>query len=93
MGYVLLVLALHGVIPTTMLGDNVDAHVGPLEAQLGQQLLGHVLQEPHVLQLADMFQVLDAELLKDITADLLVVACSHLGEGVCRFIVPFLALS
>jgi hypothetical protein len=39
-----------------------------------------------------MIQVLDAELLKDIATDLLVVTRPEFGEGVCRFIVPLLAL-
>jgi hypothetical protein len=38
-----------------------------------------------------MLEILNAELLKDITADLLVVSCSHLCEGVCWLVIPFLA--
>lgn len=91
-GHVLLVLALHRVILAIVFGNNVDAHIRALQRQLGQQLLGNILEQPDVRQLADMLQVLDAELLEDIATDLLVVTGPHLGEGVCRFIVPLLAL-
>jgi hypothetical protein len=40
-----------------------------------------------------MFEILDAELLEDITADLLIVARAHFGKGMSRFIVPLLALA
>jgi hypothetical protein len=40
-----------------------------------------------------MFQILDAELLEDIPANLLVIASPHLCEGVGWFVVPFLAFS
>jgi hypothetical protein len=39
-----------------------------------------------------MFEVEDAEFLKDIASDLLVVACTHLSKGMCGLLIPFLAL-
>jgi hypothetical protein len=38
-----------------------------------------------------MLEILNAELFKDISANLLVVPCSHLCEGVCGLFIPFLA--
>jgi hypothetical protein len=40
-----------------------------------------------------MLEILDAELLEDIAANLLVVSCPHLGEGVCGLFIPLLAFS
>jgi len=38
-----------------------------------------------------MLEILDAELLEDIAANLLVVTCPHLGEGMGGLFIPLLA--
>jgi len=58
---------------------------------LSQQFLRNVLQQPDVLEVANMLEILDAELLEDIAANLLVVTCPHLGEGMGGLFIPLLA--
>ena len=87
----LLIFALHCVVLSITLRHDIDTDIRAFEAELCQQLVGNILEQPDVLQFANMFEILDAELLEDVTADLLVITRPHLREGVCRFIVPFLA--
>lgn len=89
----LLVFALHCIILTIALRHDIDTDIRAFKTELRQQLVRNIFEKPDILQFANMFQILDAELLEDIPANLLVIASPHLCEGVGWFVVPFLAFS
>jgi hypothetical protein len=88
---VLLVFALNSRVSSSLLADNINAHIWPFQRESIENIIRNVFQSPHLVVATDMFEVENTELLKDVSSDLLVVSRAHLCKGVRRLIVEFLA--
>ena len=88
---VFLVFALHRSVATSKLAKDVNAHIWAFQPKTTQDIIRDIGKSPDLVVLADVFEVENTEVLKDIPTDLLVITRAHFSEGVRRLIIPRLA--